>query len=58
MGEIGNISIDSDGNIYVFGDPMPNTLLKFSSTATGNVAPTSSISLSAFYQIGAGIAVQ
>jgi hypothetical protein len=58
MGEIGNISIDSDGNIYVFGDPMPNTLLKFSSTATGNVAPASSISLSAFYQIGAGIAVQ
>lgn len=57
MGEIGNLRVDSEGNIYVFGDVSRTILLKFSSTATGNVAPSASISLSAYSNVG-GIAVQ
>jgi len=57
MGEIGIIRVDSDGNIYVFRDVPASTLLKFSPTARGNVAPSAIISLSQFDNVS-GIAVQ
>jgi hypothetical protein len=41
MNAIGNLTVDSAGNIYVLNDI---NILKFSPTATGNVAPTATIS--------------
>jgi hypothetical protein len=53
MNAIGNLTVDSAGNIYVLNDI---NILKFSPTATGNVAPTATIS-SMFFE-NFNIAVQ
>ncbi len=45
LGRLGGIKLDAAGNIYVVSVPSTGstpTVLKFASTATGNVAPTSS----------------
>jgi hypothetical protein len=53
MSAIGNLAVDSAGNIYVLNDL---NILKFPPTATGNVAPTATIS-SMFFE-NFNIAVQ
>jgi len=53
MNALGNLALDSAGNIYVLNDL---NILKFFPTATGNVAPTASIS-SMFFE-NFNIAVQ
>lgn len=55
MGNIGNLRVDSAGNIYVLNG---STILKFAPDATGNVAPVATISSSAFFGTGGPIAVQ
>jgi hypothetical protein len=61
MGRFGALRVDSAGNIYVLSvaeaGGSATSILKFSSTATGNVAPSTSISLAQFNNVG-GIAVQ
>jgi hypothetical protein len=54
-GALGNIAVDSAGNIYVLSGA---TILKFPSSASGNVPPTAAITSSSFYQSGSSIAVQ
>jgi hypothetical protein len=53
MSAIGNLTVDSFGNIYLLNDL---NILKFSPTAAGNVAPTATIS-SMFFE-NFNIAVQ
>ena len=55
MGEIGNLRVDSAGNIYVLSG---TTILKFAAAATGNVAPIASITSSSYFQFDGSIAVQ
>jgi len=55
MGEIGNLRVDSAGNIYVLSG---TTILKFAANASGNVAPADSITSSSYFQFDGGIAVQ
>jgi hypothetical protein len=49
----GNLAVDSSGNIYVLNGM---NILKFSSTATGNVAPAATITAAGFVEV-VGIAV-
>jgi hypothetical protein len=60
MGELGNLRVDSAGNIYVLSENEQGSdnILKFAPGATGNVAPIVSISSTAFLQLGGSIAVQ
>lgn len=53
MSALGNLAVDSAGNIYVLNDL---NILKFSPTATGNVAPTATMT-STFFE-NTNIAVQ
>jgi sugar lactone lactonase YvrE len=52
---IGNLRVDSAGNIYVVSG---SAILRFAPGATGNVAPAATISSSAFFGTGGPIAVQ
>ena len=55
MGEIGNLRVDSAGNIYVYSQ---TTILKFASGAAGNVAPMNTISPTPFDIFDSSLAVQ
>ena len=55
MGEIGNLRVDSAGNIYVLSG---TTILKFAAGATGNIAPVASITSSSYFQFDGSIAEQ
>ena len=55
MGEIGNLRVDSAGNIYVLSG---TTILKFAAGASGNAAPADSITSASYFQFDGGIAVQ
>jgi hypothetical protein len=55
MAEIGNLRVDSAGNIYVING---STILKFAADATGNVAPADSVTSSSYFEFDGGIAVQ
>ena len=54
MGEIGNLRVDSSGNIYVLNGAQ---ILRFAATATGNIAPAAAISSASFIEPGGGIAL-
>ena len=54
MGEIGNLEVDSSGNIYVLDG---SSIHKFAPDAKGNVAPAATITSSAFIESGGGIAL-
>jgi hypothetical protein len=55
MGYIGNLRVDSAGNIYVLSG---TTILKFAADATGNAAPAASITSRSYFQFDGSIAVQ
>ena len=54
MGEIGNLQVDSAGNIYVLDG---SSIHKFAPDAKGNVAPAATITSSSFVESGGGIAL-
>jgi hypothetical protein len=55
MGSVGNLRVDSTGNLYVVEG---STILKFAPGAKGNVAPIATISSGAFTNPSGPIAVQ
>jgi hypothetical protein len=55
MAELGNLRVDSAGNIYVLSG---STILKFAADAAGNVAPAAAITSSSYFQFDGSIAVQ
>ncbi len=55
MVEIGNLRVDSAGNIYVLNG---TAILKFAADATGNAAPAATITSSFYFQFDGSIALQ
>lgn len=59
MEELGNLRVDSVGNIYVLSHAGGSEkILKFAPGATGNVAPIGTITSAAFFDEGGSIALQ